>query len=94
MFSYPISSPTKVRQVNLFFYNIPSSGIGLPPAELFWSDANAMSPACLMSSLATRIWVRMIQLFEMSHWWSQRIRITLLITDSFVSTSHSQQRPA
>jgi len=27
----------KVKQVNLFFYNIPSSGIGLPPAELFWS---------------------------------------------------------
>ena len=30
---------TKVRHVNLFFYNIPSSGIGLPPAELFWSEA-------------------------------------------------------
>jgi len=32
------SVPTKVRQVNLFFYNIPSSGIGLPPAELFWGS--------------------------------------------------------
>ena len=40
-----ISSATKVRQVNLFFYNIPSSGIGLPPAELFWSDANLFNPA-------------------------------------------------
>jgi len=39
-----ISSATKVRQVNLFFYNIPSSGIGLPPAELFWSDVNLFSP--------------------------------------------------
>ena len=37
-------SPTKVRQVNLFFYNIPSSGIGLPPAELFWSDTNLLNP--------------------------------------------------
>ena len=36
--------PTKVRQVNLFFYNIPSSGIGLPPAELFWSNNNPTSP--------------------------------------------------
>ena len=31
-------SLTKVRQVNLFFYNIPSSGIGLPPAEFFWGN--------------------------------------------------------
>ena len=30
---------SKVRQVNLFFYNIPSSGIGLPSVELFWGDA-------------------------------------------------------
>jgi len=37
-------SRTKVRQVNLFFYNIPSSGIGLPPAELFWSDVNVLNP--------------------------------------------------
>jgi len=35
---------TKVRQVNLFFYNIPSSRIGLPPAELFWSNTNALNP--------------------------------------------------
>ena len=35
---------SKVRQVNLFFYNIPSSGIGLPPAELFWSDSNLFKP--------------------------------------------------
>ena len=35
---------TKVRQVNLFFYNIPSSGIGLPPAELFWSNTNPLNP--------------------------------------------------
>ena len=38
------SVATKVRQVNLFFYNIPSSGIGLPPAELFWSDVNVYNP--------------------------------------------------
>jgi len=37
-------STTKVRQVNLFFYNIPSSGIGLPPADLFWSDVNFENP--------------------------------------------------
>ena len=36
--------PTKVRQVNLFFYNIPSSGIGLPPAELFWSNNDPLNP--------------------------------------------------
>jgi len=35
---------TKVRQVNLFFYNFPSSGIGLPPAELFWSNVNPLNP--------------------------------------------------
>ena len=35
---------TKVRKVNLFFYNIPSSGIGLPPAELFWSNVNPFTP--------------------------------------------------
>ena len=41
--------PTKVRQVNLFFYNIPSSGIGLPPAELFWGDTNPTTPEILLS---------------------------------------------
>ena len=35
---------TRVRQVNLFFYNIPSCGIGLPSAELFWDDANPLNP--------------------------------------------------
>ena len=39
-----LTEATKVRQVNLFFYNIPSSGIGLPPAELFWSDTNVFNP--------------------------------------------------
>ena len=34
---------SKVRQVNLF-YNIPSTQIGLPPAELFWSDVNPTNP--------------------------------------------------
>ena len=38
------SVPTKVRQVNLFFYNIPSSGIGLPHAELFWSNVSPYTP--------------------------------------------------
>jgi len=38
------SVATKVRYVNLFFYNIPSSGIGLPPAELFWSVSNPTNP--------------------------------------------------
>ena len=33
-----------MRQVNLFFYNIPSSGIGLPPAELFWGNVNPFNP--------------------------------------------------
>jgi len=37
-------SPTKVGKVNLFFYNIQSSGIGLPPAELFWSNVNPLNP--------------------------------------------------
>jgi len=35
---------SKVRQVNLFFYNIPSSGVGLPPAELFWDDTDPINP--------------------------------------------------
>jgi len=35
---------SKVRQVNLFFYNIPSSGIGLPPAEFFWGNSNPFNP--------------------------------------------------
>ena len=39
-----IITSTRVRQVNLFFYNIPSSGIGLPPAELFWGNANPLNP--------------------------------------------------
>ena len=38
------SVATMVKQVNLFFYNIPSSGIGLPPAELFWSDNDPINP--------------------------------------------------
>ena len=38
------TSPTEVRQVNLINYNIPSSGIGLPPAEIFWSDFNSLNP--------------------------------------------------
>ena len=42
--AFTISAPTKVGQVNLFFYNIPSSGIGLPPAELFWSNVNPTNP--------------------------------------------------
>ena len=42
--AFTTSVATKVRQMNLFFYNIPSSGIGLPPAELFWSNVNAFNP--------------------------------------------------
>ena len=40
---------SKVRQVNLFFYNIPSSGIGLPPAELFWSRNDPINPDISLS---------------------------------------------
>jgi len=40
-FSFALS---KVRQANLFFYNIPSIGIGLPPAELFWDNADPSNP--------------------------------------------------
>ena len=49
VFTFPAISRTKVRQVNLFFYNIPSSGIGLPPAELFWSNNNPTIPEILLS---------------------------------------------
>jgi len=38
------SRTNKVKQVNLFFYNIPSSGIGLPPAEFFWDYINLFNP--------------------------------------------------
>ena len=41
VFTFP---STKVRRVNLFFYNIPSIGIGLPPAKFFWSDSNPINP--------------------------------------------------
>ena len=34
----------QVKLVNLFFYNIPSSGIGLPPAELFWDNTDPINP--------------------------------------------------
>ena len=44
VFTFPTSEATKVRQVNLFFYNIPLNGIGLPPAELFWSNTNPTNP--------------------------------------------------
>ena len=40
---------TQVSQVNLFFYNIPSSGVGLPPAELYWSDGNPTLPEIPLS---------------------------------------------
>ena len=40
---------TQVNQMNLFFYNIPSSGVGLPPAELYWSDTNPTLPENLLS---------------------------------------------
>jgi len=42
--AFTTSVVTKVRQVNLFFYNIPSSGIGLPHAELFWSNVSPYIP--------------------------------------------------
>ena len=35
---------TQVNQVNLFFYNIPLSGVSLSPAELYWSDTNPTLP--------------------------------------------------
>ena len=42
-------APTKVNRVNLFFYNIPSSGIGLPPAELYWGITDAFFPENFLS---------------------------------------------
>jgi len=47
--AFVTSVATKVRKVNLFFYNIPSSGIGLPPAELFWSNINPFNPEIPLS---------------------------------------------
>ena len=47
--AFATSAPTKVRQVNLFFYDIPSSEIGLPPAELFWSNTNPFNPNVSLS---------------------------------------------
>ena len=40
---------TKVNRINLFFYNIPPSGIGLPPAELYWGITDAYFPENLLS---------------------------------------------
>jgi len=76
---------TTFHQVELGCLLLSSSGVWYLSANITFY---------LMSLLATRIWVRMIELFEMSHWWSQQIRVALLITDSFASASHSQQRPA
>ena len=45
-FTFPV---TQVNQMNLFFYNIPSRGVGLPPAELYWSDTNPTLPENLLS---------------------------------------------
>ena len=42
--AFTTSVSDKVRQVNLFFYNIPLSGIGLPPVELFWSSVSPYNP--------------------------------------------------
>ena len=42
---------TQVSQVNLFFYNIPSSGVGLPPVELYWSSTNPTLPENLLSNV-------------------------------------------
>ena len=42
-------APTKVNRVNLFFYNIPSTRIGLPPAELYQGDTDAIFPENLLS---------------------------------------------
>ena len=39
-----LTSSFRVNQVNLFFYNIPSRGVGLPPVELYWSNANPVRP--------------------------------------------------
>jgi len=44
VFTFLPLEATNVRHVNLFFYNIPSRGIGLPPAELFWSDIDPFNP--------------------------------------------------
>ena len=40
---------TKVNRINLFFYNIPPSGIGLPPAELYWGNTDAFFPENFLS---------------------------------------------
>ena len=42
-------TPFRVNQVNLFFYNIPSRGVGLPPVELYWSNNNPVLPENLLS---------------------------------------------
>ena len=40
---------SKVMHVNLFLYNIPTSGIGLAPAELFWSMYDPINPVTPLS---------------------------------------------
>ena len=52
---FTLTEATKVRQVNLFFYNIPSSGIGLPPAELFWSNSYPINPDILLSHVIVNV---------------------------------------
>ena len=47
--AFSFGMTTQVNQVNLFFYNIPSSGVGLPPAELYWSVGNPTLPQNLLS---------------------------------------------
>ena len=46
---YLCLSATQVNQVNLFFYNIPSSGVGLPLVELYWGDTTQRLAENLLS---------------------------------------------
>ena len=47
--AFTFAAMTQVNQMNLFFYNIPSRGVSLPPAELYWSDNNPRLPGNLLS---------------------------------------------
>ena len=43
--AFTLVSAAEVRQVDLYFYNVPSQGIGLPSTEVFWSNTNRNVPA-------------------------------------------------
>ena len=46
--AFTLVDAAEVRQADLYFYNIPSQGIGLPSTEVYWSNTNRNVPANML----------------------------------------------